>query len=547
MWRVLKLLTNLVLSSFVFNYYITILVILLNPFELINDYEFLILFLDMYVFYGPLWVFSLWILFYFFQFFSENKFNIGILSPPTLTYFFFFSVFVSSLVIYLNYDYYLIQFPKTIQSIFIEILLVNLVIIISSIIFIFSKNLNKKWIHSLALFILIISFINTYNTVQTKKKLIKGYEADLIKTQKDEPRKIRIVIMNGLSLSVINNIKSEQNLLNFNFLLKNGVAGNIDLFKPNLDVSLLNTAFTGKLPSSLPYHSNYKFKFRNINKEFNVFPRYIFFRYSSKLKFSFFYKKNREPIINQISQHYIQNGFKIQSLINPIFFPSYFSKNLKTNTKYIKHFSEINKHNKDIKYKLLKKSIFYDTYIKSRILDLKDSDFFFSVIQFKGLDTISKYFYQFYMSHIFGNIDKDSITKYKWVLEKYYEFYDSIIGNLISTTGDDELLIILSLYEYEPLPVWRRILANLLGNREIYMYKSLNSKGSIFLYEKNAIKKGYPLQTMSIIDFFPTMLYYSRFNLSNNMKGNIIREIFLDNFLLNNPIEVRTGSKNTNN
>ncbi len=547
MWRVLRLLTNLVLSSFVFNFFITILVVILNPFVKISNYDFLILFLDMYVFYGPLWIFSLWIIFYMIQFFSEKKINIGIMSPPSLTYFLFFSIFISSLIIYLNYDYYLIQFSNTIKSIFIEILLVNLIIIISSIIFILSKSFNKKWIHIITIFILSISFLNTYYSVIVNRSLIPPYKADIIQKQKTEPRKIRIVIMNGLSLSIINSLKSEQHLLNFNYLLKNGVAGNIKLFKPNLDISLLNTAFTGILPSKLPYHSNYKFKFRNIKKEFNIFPRYIFFRYSSKFKFSLFYKKNKEPVIDNISKYYTINDYRRQSLINPIYIPTYFSKNLKSNTKFIKHFSEINKKNSDPKYNLLKKSFFYDDYIKSRILDLKDSDYYYSVIQFKGLDIISKYFYQFYMSNIFGNIDTINVNKYKWVLKNYYEFYDSIIGNLISTMGDNELLVLLSLYEYEPLPVWRRILANLLGNREIYMYKSLSSKGTIFLYEKNAIKKGYPLQEMSILDFFPTMLYYSNFNISKDLNGKIIRKIFLDNFLLNNPIDIRTSNNNINN
>lgn len=291
MWRVLRLLTNLVLSSFVFNFFITILVVILNPFEKISSFEFLILFLDMFVFYGPLWIFALWILFHLIQFFSEKKFKIGIISPPTLTYFLFAAVFLSSLIIYLNYDYYFIQFSKNIKSIFIEILLVNLIIIISGTFFVLSKNINKKWIQIITIISLLISFINTYYTVISNKSSIqKNKEIDIIE-KKENPRKIKIVIMNGLSLGIINSLKSEQNLLNFNFLLKNGVAGNINLFKPNLNISLLNTALTGKLPSELPYHSNYKFKFRNIKKEFNIFPRYIFFRYSSNIKFSFFYKK----------------------------------------------------------------------------------------------------------------------------------------------------------------------------------------------------------------------------------------------------------------
>jgi len=540
-WRILKLLTNLVISSFVFNYFITILVIILNPFVQINKGDFIVLFLDLFVFYGPLWIFVIWIIFYLLQFFSEKKINVGIIKPPTLIHFLFFGFFISSIIIYLNYDYYFIQFTKNIKSIFIEILLVNMIIIIASIFLILSKSINKKWLQIAAITAMFIGLLNTFYLVNNKKESINIHYSKKVFKQNINPRKIRIVIMNGLSLNTINSIRTENKLLNFDYLLKNGVAGKISLFKPNLNISLLNSAFTGKLPSQLPYHSNYKFKFRSLQKEFNIFPRYIFFRYSSKLKFSFFYKKNDEPILDNIVKYYVKNKYKTQNLINPIYIPTYFSKNITNNTKFIKHFSEIIKNKNNPKYNLLKKTFFYDDYIKSRIIELKDSDFYYSVMQFKGLDIISKYFSQFYMSSIFGDIEAEDVNKYKWVLKKYYEFYDSIIGNLISSMGDDELLVLLSLYEYEPLPVWRRILANILGNREVYMYKSLSSVGTIFLYEKNAIKKGYPVQGMSIYDFFPTMIYYSGFTLSKDLNGKIIREIFLDDFLLNNPIDIRTN------
>ena len=145
------------------------------------------------------------------------------------------------------------------------------------------------------------------------------------------------------------------------------------------------------------------------------------------------------------------------------------------------------------------------------------------------------------MHQMFGNIPEEDIKKYGWIIEKYYEYYDSIIGNLITTTGDNELLVILSFYEYESLPVWRRILVNLLSKKDIYVYKSLNSQGTILLYEKKALKKGYPLKTVSIFDIFPTLLYYSGFQLSKDLQGEVIREIFTDEFVLNNPIDIDTN------
>ena len=74
----------------------------------------------------------------------------------------------------------------------------------------------------------------------------------------------------------------------------------------------------------------------------------------------------------------------------------------------------------------------------------------------------------------------------------------------------------------------------------MYVYKSLESRGTIFLYEKNALKKGYPVNSISIYDLFPTLLYYSGFQLNRDLRGEVIREIFTKDFLLNNPIDIRT-------
>lgn len=158
------------------------------------------------------------------------------------------------------------------------------------------------------------------------------------------------------------------------------------------------------------------------------------------------------------------------------------------------------------------------------------------------MEKITKYFYQYYFSKIFKNINETETKKYSWILEKYYEYYDSIVGNLISTTGNNEMLIIISFFEYKPLPVWRRMIINLLNKKGVYVYIPLESEGCVFFYEKNAIKKNYPLQNVNIYDIYSTLLYYSGFQLTRNLNGKILKDAFLEEFLLNNPIFIQ-GNK----
>ncbi|UCH94721.1 MAG: hypothetical protein JSV88_31285 [Candidatus Aminicenantes bacterium] len=549
MWRAVKLITNCFLSSIVFNYFIEILVLLLNPHLPINSKEFFILYFHLYIFYGPLWFIFIIIAFLGIQFFSEKNYPIGIYNPPTITYFLSFTILILSFIFYFNYDYYFEFFVGAPKFNFIRILLSNLALVITGIVFVFYKKIKKKYTQVLFLSLLVIHIFHSYTSVINSGR---GQDLSLSQNQEEKispqklsgeftPRKIRIVIMDGLSLNLIHSLTSEQKLLNFKEILNKGVYGRIKTFKPNLDLSMLHSALTGCKPSGFARHSHDRFKFTGLHQEFDVWPRYVFFRNSPSINTTSFFKRDNNVFLDNINRHYETHNLKTVQLVRPPHIDRYSERALRKNNRFVPLFSDLLKpgNGKDEKYKILKKFFFFDDYVKNMIPDLKDSNIYYSIIRLPGLGIIGKYFYQYHMPQIFGGIhDETKIKKYGWLIEKYYEYYDSIIGNLMSTTGDDELLVILSFFEYEPLPVWRRILVHLFGQRDVYVYKSLNSQGTILLYEKKAIKREYSLKTISIYDVYPTLIYYSGFQLSRDLQGEVLREIFTDDFLLNNPIDI---------
>ena len=556
MWRAFKLLFNFFLSSLVFNYFIQILLLLLNPYTSIGitGEAFFLLYLDLYIFYGPLWFILVGIIFAVIQFFSEKKYPVGIFNPPTITYFLSFTILTISFILYFNYDYYFDFLGGDTKFNFIRILLINLALVIMGIVFVFYKKINKKWIQVVFLSILVINIFHSYNSVLNtsdingqflSKNKREKFSTQKFIPEKFTPRKIRIVIMDGLSLNLIHALSAEQKLLNFNEIIKKGVSGRIKTFKPNLSLSMLNSALTGRKPSEFTLHSYDKFKFTDLNYEFDVRPRFIFFRKSLYINTTTFYKRNDNHFLDNINKHYEKDKRKTLRIIKPPHMERYSQRALYKNNRFVPLFSDLlrEKNKGDKNYELLKKYFFLDDYLKNMIPDLKDSNTCYSVVRLPGLGIIGKFVYQYHMPQIFGTISQDDIKikKYGWLIEKYYEYYDSIIGNLMSTTGEDELLVILSFFEYEPLPVWRRILVNLFGSKDIYVYKSLNSQGTILMYEKKALKNDYPLKTISIYDIYPTLLYFSGFQLSKDLQGEVLREIFTDEFLLNNPIDISTG------
>jgi hypothetical protein len=552
--------------------------LLLNPHISITGIaEFFSLYQTLFIFYGPLWFVLIGAIFFFVQFFSEKKYSIGVFSPPTITYFLSFTILFLSFILYLNYDYYFTFLAHNIRAKYIKILFFNLALIITGIIFVFFKKINKKWVQAAFLIILTFHLINSYYSVvsngqfpvrdapidvlprkiaifpQTEKSAETGEsEKTGVSAETDGPeeipeeapqRKIRVVIMDGLSLKFLHALSSGEKLLNFRLLMSEGVAGRITTFKPNLDLALTNSLLTGLKPSEFLFHANHRYKFRKLQYEFDVFPRYIFFRNSATLGITTFYKRSNINIIDNLSKYYENYNYGTTRLLNPDFVPNYARKSLSKNNSFILRFSELLESD-DRKFEILKKAFYLDDFLKNIIPNLKESDKYYAVIRFPGLGIISKFFYQFYdPDQLFSRISEADIKKYGLIIEKYYDYYDSIIGNLMTTTGDDELLVILSSFEYEPLPVWRRILVNLYGEKDIYVYKSLDSLGTILMYGKNALKKGYPLKNISMLDIFPTLIYYSGFQLSKNLQGDVIKEIFTEEFQLNNPIDINTNYK----
>ena len=535
MLRSLKLVINFALTACVFTFFILLLIAFLNPRVVIEKDMLLPVFLNLLTYYGPLWLVFITLNFFVVQFFSERKYPIGFINPPTPVYFISFTILVVSVLIYANYDYYHDFFGSAAKNNFIKILLLNFLILILGIIFIFLKTRRKKWLQ--ALFMLLMCFdVWTGYTLLMQKKSIPlpafKYTAPVI----NPPRQINLVIMEGLSLNYLLSVSQEQKLLNFNWIKENGVMGRLKTFRPNPELAFFNTLLTGESPADFAMHSDFKFQFRGALLEFDIFPRYIFFRNSAKLKVTNFYKKVSGGRLDRLKDFYQVNGFKTFTMINPSVWPPYAENNLKKNNNFVQFFSA-SLAKKDPKLTILKKTFYYDDFIRNQIPELKSRNFRYSLVLLPGLENVNSFFYHYARPENFGNlIDPGNREKYGWILDKYYEYYDAVIGKIIGSMGDNELLVVLSLYEIEPLPVWRRILVNYVGRRDIFVYKSMNALGTFLLYEKSALKKGLFQDSISLADVFPTLLYYAGFPLYKGLKGEVVKDIFSDVFLAENPV-----------
>jgi hypothetical protein len=354
------------------------------------------------------------------------------------------------------------------------------------------------------------------------------------------PRRINLVIMEGLSMNYLLSVSQEQKLLNFAWIKGNGVMGRLKTFKPNPELAFFNTLLTGDSPADFAMHSDFKFQFSNAPLEFDIFPRYIFFRNSSRLAVTNFYKKASGEHLDHLRDYYQVNGFKTFTMIDPSVWPVYAENNLKKNNNFVQFFSS-SLGQKDPKMTVLKKTFFYDDFIRNQIPELKSRNYSYSLVLLPGLENVNSFFYHYARPENFGNlIDPANCEKYGWILDKYYEYYDAVLGKIIGSMGDNELLMVLSFYEMEPLSVWRRILVKNIGRRDVFVYKSMNTLGTFLLYEKSALNKGLFQDSIALADVFPTLLYYAGFPLFKGIKGEVIKDIFSDAFLAENPVYFAT-------
>lgn len=535
MLRPFKLVVHFALAAAVFSFFLSALVPLLNPGAAVAPADLLAIFLNLFQYYGPLWFAASALVFFLVQFFAEHRYDIGFFEPPSIVYFLSFTLLAVSVVFYLNYDYYHDFFAAAARLRLIKVLLGHFLVLLLGMLFVFVRSQRKKWLQALFLLLLLADGLAAYALV-TGWRPPAPEPAQAAAPALSPPRQLNIVVMDGLSLNTLLGSAQEQKLLNLNWIRNNGVVGRLKTHRPNLDLSLLNVLLSGEPPSAAAGHSTLKFRFGGVSLEFDLWPRYVLFRNSSKLSATFFYRRRDAAPQDRLRVFYEHGGFRTFTLLAPPAWPPFAGKNLRKNNAFIQFFAPT-LDDADPKLDVLKKTFFYDSFLRRQIPELKTRDFRYSLVQLPGLASINAHYYHYARPENFGSlIDDEQSRKYGWILDRYYEFYDSVIGTIIGAMGDNELLLVLNLHEVVPMPVWRRILVNYLGRRDVYVFKPADAQGVFLMYEKSALKKGLYQESVRLADLFPTLLYYAGFPLTRRLQGGVVREVFSDAFLAANPL-----------
>jgi hypothetical protein len=157
-----------------------------------------------------------------------------------------------------------------------------------------------------------------------------------------------------------------------------------------------------------------------------------------------------------------------------------------------------------------------------------------SAVRFRQLDPAGHEFLRYAMPAAFGDVTPEERRRFGQVLEMAYARVDAMVGRVMATLGDEDLLLVVSGYGMDPLPMWKRAVERSLGNPRLSGTHENGPDGFLLAYGASVApgrkRRG------SVVDVAPTVLYFLGLPVGRDMDGYARTDIFLRDFVGARPI-----------
>jgi hypothetical protein len=162
----------------------------------------------------------------------------------------------------------------------------------------------------------------------------------------------------------------------------------------------------------------------------------------------------------------------------------------------------------------------------------------FFATYFYGLDVVGHAFLRYAEPARFGDVAPAEGRRYGRVLERYAEQISSWIGDLAAAAqapGSRRVLLVVSGYGMEPVPLWRRLLGPLA--RESWASGThAGAPDGVLMAVGDGIREGVLLDDASVLDLAPTVLYLMGLPVAADMEGRVLTEIVDEAFARAHPV-----------
>jgi hypothetical protein len=162
-----------------------------------------------------------------------------------------------------------------------------------------------------------------------------------------------------------------------------------------------------------------------------------------------------------------------------------------------------------------------------------DPPFFATYIY--GLDIVGHAYLSNPPPDRFGDVSPADARRYGRVLDRYTALAGQWIGEAMQALRPGEILLVVSGYGTEPVPLWRRLMASLTGDQETSGTHASAPDGFL-MAAGDGIRPGAVLQGATVLDVAPTILYLSGLPVARDMEGRVLTEMLEDDFARAHPV-----------
>jgi predicted AlkP superfamily phosphohydrolase/phosphomutase len=159
----------------------------------------------------------------------------------------------------------------------------------------------------------------------------------------------------------------------------------------------------------------------------------------------------------------------------------------------------------------------------------------FFATYFYGLDVVGHTFTRFAEPDRFGDVGPEEVRRYGHVRERYTTLLSSWVGEEAQALRPGEVLMVVSGYGMQPLPLWRRV-AEAVGGDASLSGTHLGAPDGFVMVVGDGIKPGVVLRDASVLDLAPTMLYLMGLPVGRDMEGRVLTEMLDESFARAHPV-----------
>jgi predicted AlkP superfamily phosphohydrolase/phosphomutase len=157
----------------------------------------------------------------------------------------------------------------------------------------------------------------------------------------------------------------------------------------------------------------------------------------------------------------------------------------------------------------------------------------FTALRYQGLDTVGHYNLRYTLPREFGDVTEDERRRRVQVIDLYYGYIDSQIGQAIGALAPNDLLLVVSGFGMQSPNAVKHLAGRLLGSAMSGTHE--RAPDGFLLAYGTAVEPG-RRQRGSIVDVAPTVLYYLDLPVGRDMDGYARADLFRAEFAAARPI-----------